>query len=120
MMPLCSVPDERHFNRGSIMETLGVMGFFLAGGALGGMSAWLHERQPSTFAILAGLYAIAFVVCFIVSHASRVEMMAFIAPYVLVAIAASIWSAGLAIHWPAIVARATSWATFGRNGKAAA
>jgi hypothetical protein len=97
-----------------------IIGFFLAGGALGGMSAWLHNRQPSTFAILAGLYGIAFAVCWIVSHASQLEMMAFIAPYVLVAIAASIWSAGLAIHWPSIVDRVTAWTAAGRNPKAAA
>ena len=72
--------------------------FFLAGGALGGVSAFLHGRKPSTLGLLAGLYAIALAVCFIVGHATRVEILAFIAPYVLVLIVASLWSAGLAIY----------------------
>jgi hypothetical protein len=86
-----------------------IIGFFLAGSALGGTSAWLHNRQPSTLVVLAGLYTIALVVCFIVSHATQVGMVAFIAPYVLVAIAASIWSASLAIRWPLTVERAWAW-----------
>jgi hypothetical protein len=82
-----------------------IISFFFAGAALGGASAWLHNRQASTLLILTGLYAIALAVCFMVSHATQIEMMAFIAPYVLVAVAASLWSAGLAVRWPMDVER---------------
>jgi hypothetical protein len=102
------------------LNMLEIIGFFAAGGALGGASAWLHNRQPSTLVVLGGLYTIALAVCFVVSHATQVGMMAFVAPYVLVAIAASIWSAGLAIHWPVLAERAGALAAGGRGRDAAA
>lgn len=73
--------------------------FFLVGGALGGASAYLGGRKPSTLGFLGGLYAIALAVCFIIGHATQIEIVAFLAPYVIVVIGASFWSAGLAIYW---------------------
>ena len=79
--------------------------FFLAGSALGGISAWVNSRQPSTLVLLAALYAIAVTVCIVVGHATRVEVMAFITPYAIAAIVASLSSAGLAIHGTRLMAR---------------
>ena len=73
--------------------------FFLAGSALGVTSAYLDGRRPSTLGFLVGLYTIALTVCFIVGQATQVEILAFLAPYALLVIAASLWSAGLAIYW---------------------
>jgi hypothetical protein len=102
-----------------------ILSFFLAGSALGGMSAWLHKRQPSTLVVLVGLYAIALAVCFLIGHATRVGVMAFVAPYLLVAIAASLWCAGLAVQWPgdwsSSVERTAIWNVLrGRNRRVGA
>jgi hypothetical protein len=77
--------------------------FFVAGGALGGASAYLHGRKPSTLGLLVGLYAIALAVCFIIGHATKIEILAFIAPYVLVLIGASLWGAGLTIYGARVI-----------------
>lgn len=72
--------------------------FFLAGGAFGVLSIMLNGRQPETLALLAWLYAVALAVCVLIAQATNTEIMAFIAPYVIVLVSASLWSAGLAVY----------------------
>ncbi len=86
-----------------------IVSFFVAGGAIGYASAWLHRRQSSTLAVVCGLYGVALAVCFVIGHLNQVGIMTFVQPYVLVALAASLWSASLAMYWPAIAERAVAW-----------